>query len=266
MPIEIGKTYNRLTVLYQCEEPYINPKGIKSKRFHVRCNCNKHTEFDVVGNYILAGKVKSCGCLRSEKVSERMKQSINHPLKNINNPNLPPEEVTTRYDLSGEYGIGYTYNTDTPFYFDLEDYDKIKDYQWRLNDHGYIDTVIGLSKAIYMHRLVMGLTDEKLEVDHKFHNITDNRKQNLRVCSRQENGRSAITPSNNTSGKKGVSYQKTRDKWRAYITIDNKQYYLGSFTNYEDAVKAREEAEQKIFKEYNYIESDKGYYTIEETT
>ena len=38
-----------------------------------------------------------------------------------------------KYDLSGEYGIGWTSNTNQEFYFDLEDYDKIKDYCWIYN-------------------------------------------------------------------------------------------------------------------------------------
>ena len=36
---------------------------------------------------------------------------------------------TNKYDLSGEYGIGYDSNGQK-FYFDLEDYDKIKNYCW----------------------------------------------------------------------------------------------------------------------------------------
>ena len=41
------------------------------------------------------------------------------------------------YDLTGEYGIGYT-SKDEEFYFDLEDYDKIKDYCWRITMQGYV--------------------------------------------------------------------------------------------------------------------------------
>ena len=40
------------------------------------------------------------------------------------------KEIKNKYDLSGEYGIGWTHNTEHEFYFDLEDYDIIKYYCW----------------------------------------------------------------------------------------------------------------------------------------
>ena len=43
-----------------------------------------------------------------------------------------------KYDLNREYGIGWTSNTNQEFYFDLEDYDKIKNYTWLETDSGYI--------------------------------------------------------------------------------------------------------------------------------
>ena len=47
------------------------------------------------------------------------------------------------YDLSGEYGIGRASNTNQEFYFDLEDYDKIKDYCWS-------ETVVGPNKNFHV--------------------------------------------------------------------------------------------------------------------
>ena len=54
--------------------------------------------------------------------------------------------------------------------------------------------------------------------------------------------------SNNTSGFRGVSYDKTRKKWRAYIRLQYKTINLGRFKSYEQAVKARLEAENKYYK------------------
>jgi hypothetical protein len=65
--------------------------------------------------------------------------------------------------------------------------------------------------------------------------------------------------STNTSGVTGVNWLKKNKKWRAYITVDNKQINLGSFENKEDAIKARKDAEIKYgrrFKNVNTTQND----------
>jgi hypothetical protein len=59
--------------------------------------------------------------------------------------------------------------------------------------------------------------------------------------------------SNNTSGATGVIWNKRLNKWQSRITVDKKDIYLGSYNNFEDAVKARKEAEEKYFGEFSYI-------------
>ena len=54
--------------------------------------------------------------------------------------------------------------------------------------------------------------------------------------------------SNNTSGFRGVSYDKTRNKWRAYIKLQYKNKHLGRFDTFEEAAQARLEAEDKYYK------------------
>lgn len=53
--------------------------------------------------------------------------------------------------------------------------------------------------------------------------------------------------SNNTSGYKGVCWNKKSNKWYAQIRVNKKRIHLGSFTNIEDAIKARKEAEEKYW-------------------
>lgn len=53
--------------------------------------------------------------------------------------------------------------------------------------------------------------------------------------------------SNNTSGHRGVSYRKDRNKYRAYIKFQGKNIFLGNYDNIEDAIKARKCAEEKYF-------------------
>lgn len=56
--------------------------------------------------------------------------------------------------------------------------------------------------------------------------------------------------SNNTSGVTGVSWDRKLSKWKAYITFKGKNYKLGSYSEKEDAIKARKEAEEKLHKQF----------------
>jgi len=180
------------------------------------------------------GNTQSCGCLQKEITSIIMKKY-------------------NTYDLSGEYGIGYTSNTNEPFYFDLEDYDLIKDYCWSKDDNEYLynrdnDT----NKIIYIHRLIMNCPDN-MDVDHKFHDTLDNRKEFLRIVTTSQNGMNKVLMSNNTSGVTGVCWHSRDEKWVARIIVNGKVINLGQYDNFEDAVDVRKEAEKEYFGEYRYI-------------
>ena len=153
------------------------------------------------------------------------------------------------YDLSGEYGIGYTRKGEK-FYFDLEDYDKIKDYCWHLHitHNGYKQLrakIPGEGKHIYMH-ILLGYKG----YDHIDRNPLNNRKDNLRQATITENARNRSRYKNNTSGFIGVFWDKKKSKWCANIAVDKKHKHLGYFNNKNDAIKVRLEAEAKYFKEF----------------
>ena len=154
------------------------------------------------------------------------------------------------YDLTGEYGIGYT-SKGEEFYFDLEDYDKVKDYCW--NKHKEYIATRNVSGYILFHRLVMGISDENIAVDHINHNKSDNRKNNLRFVTDSQNSMNRCISSHNTSGITGVN--KCNGKWTARIGVNTKRIFLGNYDNFFEAVKARKEAEEKYYKEYSYDNS-----------
>lgn len=112
--------FGRLTVL---KEWGINKWG----NYKWICNCDCGNQIITTSGQLRGGHTKSCGCLEQEN-----RETVN---KKFNT-----------YDLTGEYGIGYTSNTNEPFYFDIEDYNKIKDYCWRENKYGYIITQPSKSK------------------------------------------------------------------------------------------------------------------------
>ncbi len=155
------------------------------------------------------------------------------------------------YDLSGEFGIGYTLKGEE-FWFDLEDYDKIKYACWFVEPKGRLVSrnyeTSGKTTPIKFHRLIMGFPDPKeFDIDHIFGNQLDNRKEYLRICLHKENIRNIKIPVNNTSGFIGVYFRKDTGKWLAKIEVDTIVIRLGNFVNKEDAIIARLQAELKYF-------------------
>lgn len=163
-----------------------------------------------------------------------------------------PKPNGNSYDLTGEYGIGYTAKGES-FYFDKEDFKLIRAYSWWIDKKGYVCTTTDNHKSIKQHRLIMDCP-KNLQVDHIHQKNNDNRKSQLRICTNQENHRNKPPSKNNISGKTGVSLNKRNGKWRAYITIDNRQKSLGHFNTFEEATEIRLKAEMELFGNFRYKE------------
>ena len=224
---ETGNIYNRLTVIKRGPN---NSSGCA--RWYCQCSCGNPELVLVLGSSLRNGHTQSCGCLHKETAQ---KQGI-------------ANRKTNTYDLTKEYGIGYTLKGEE-FYFDLEDYDCIKDYCWHKAANGYI--VCKRKENVLQHRLITNAPDE-YEVDHINHNTVDNRKSNLRLCTHSQNGMNRDATIASTSGVKGVYWYSKPQKWSAEITIDGQKILLGQFTDINDAITARKKAEEKLFKEFCY--------------
>lgn len=202
---------------------------INKKHFWL-CDCICGTKnISIREDSLLRKDTESCGCI----VIENNKKMFSK--KNI-------------YDLSHSFGIGFTSNTNNEFYFDLEDYDKIKNYCWREND-GYIVTTID-GKEVKMSRFIKNSIDVLIEVDHENRNRKDNRKNNLRNCSHFENSRNKSISVLNKSGVTGVSWSKEKQCWQISITINFKQKHLGYNKNIENAIFIRLKAEKELFGDF----------------
>ena len=122
---------------------------------------------------------------------------------------------------------------------------------------GFIDNSVGYRKIkiksvrYYAHRLVWLYHFGKWpsdQIDHIDGDKLNNKIDNLRVVTNQENQKNAKLPSTNTSGVMGVCVHNQTQKWRAQIQDDGKNKFLGLFDNFEEAVAARQAAERK----YNF--------------
>lgn len=150
-------------------------------------------------------------------------------------------------------------------FVDDEDYDELNKHLWTCNENGYIIRYAKVHEdrngIVIMHREIMNAPNGMV-VDHINHVRHDNQKNNLRICTNQENSMNKVLQRNNTSGATGVQKNKSKNhtSWSATIGIDKKYIYLGSFRNMADAIKTRREAEEKYFGEFRY----KEHKTIEE--
>lgn len=114
--------------------------------------------------------------------------------------------------------------------------------------------IIRIAKKVYLaHRLAWlyeyGYMPDT--VDHVNGNGKDNRLSNLRECVQQQNIHNSSKQNNNTSGVLGVSFCKSRNKWRAYLTMNGKQY-SGYFASFDDAVSFRRELAQTHYGKFAY--------------
>jgi hypothetical protein len=158
-----------------------------------------------------------------------------------------PQEYTLREDICAIHIYDKHNNHKAEVWIDLEDYEKVRGYRWRLNGDG---RVFHGKRFKALSRLIMGVTDPKIQVDHINHNLLDNRKENLRICTGAENTRNMQRLKRNTSGYKGVSWDKNRKKWTAYIHKNNKQIYLGRYQTKEQAAEIYNEAAIKYHGEF----------------
>lgn len=111
---------------------------------------------------------------------------------------------------------------------------------------GYLTGKIGDHRC-YAHRVIwkMMTGEEPPAIDHINGITSDNRFANLAAATYATNNRNAARRITNTSGVTGVSFDRKRNRWRAYIDDEGRRP-LGYFVQIEDAVRARKAAEREL--------------------
>jgi len=129
-----------------------------------------------------------------------------------------------------------------------------------VSNNGYL--IVGLKQKWYkVHRIIWlyiyGYFPENC-IDHINRNKTDNRIENLREVSNQCNVRNSKIAKNNKSTIKGVSWHKETSKWVVKIRLNGKNYYLGVYRDFYDAVCIRLATEQCL--NWNGCDSNSSAY------
>ena len=141
---------------------------------------------------------------------------------------------------------------------DDEDYEQLNQYNWFAAGDGsgmvYAMRHVSVSedipyRDITMHRSILG-KKKGLEVDHINRDGLDNRRENLRLCTRSQNSMNQGLRKNSLSGYRGVSYHQKRKRWIARIRVDGKHVRSASFKTAEEAARAYDEFAKKYHGEF----------------
>jgi hypothetical protein len=144
---------------------------------------------------------------------------------------------------------------------DAEDFERLSKYRWSAHGKGYAVRGVHIGNRKYrhiaMHREIVGAEPGEY-VDHINGDKSDNRKANLRIATNSQNLMNRGRNRNNTSGYKGVRYEKRRDKWAAEIKKDYKSKFLGYFDCKHEAARAYNRAALELHGEFAKLNEIKG--------
>jgi hypothetical protein len=136
---------------------------------------------------------------------------------------------------------------------DDEDYEYLSRFNWR-NHNGYAARTTSRKSqkktTMLMHQEIIKDVQEGMDVDHINGNKSDNRRSNLRIVTRLQNCHNAPKRTSNTSGYKGVGFDKRKNKWRARFRYKGSEMFLGYFENKHDAARMYNFWAKDLFGEY----------------
>jgi len=141
---------------------------------------------------------------------------------------------------------------------DDEDFYWINQWRWQaisIKNKKYVfrsrrNNHLGYTSRAYLHRIVMRTEDKHLIVDHINGNTLDNRKENLRICTKSENNKNTSSHKNSSSIYLGVSYDKLRKKWNAQLKHNGLWKLAKRYNTEEEAAKAYDIAAKEHFGEF----------------
>lgn len=180
-------------------------------RWNCKCDCGNATV--VIADNLKRGHTTSCGhCEKFEDLGDGVSRCV-----------LP----------NGKY-----------FLFDTEDLDIVREHKWNIPPSGYVETTIyegGKQRVCRLHRRLLEAPDRYF-IDHINGIRWDNRKINLRVATNKDNIRNARLSRANTSGYKGVIFDRRRGKYYAAICVNGQKKFLGYFIDPVTAARAYDRA------------------------
>lgn len=183
-------------------------------RWLCRCDCGNIVR--VRGSYLRNGHTKTCG------------------------------HCVTYID-KGDY-IKCIVKSGKAFVFDRRDLNIVSKYTWSVSQEGYVISGTG-KECIKLHRLLLGNPINSV-VDHINGHPWDCRRCNLRFASQQQNTQNSVMPKSNTTGYKGVCFDKRRKKYIASIHPNGRTKFLGYYNSPYEAALAYDRAAIYYYGEF----------------
>lgn len=208
MRYQPGNKYGLLTIV--SEGPKADYMG--KRQVWCKCDCGNENFTLVTTNNLVSGNTSSCGCVGIESrkthgMSNTRTYQIHEGMIRRCKPHLAD-------DFPYHAGKGITVCE-----------------EWKVFENFFSD----------MGECPDGMSLDRIDVNGNYC------KENCRWATNSVQGYNKGLDPNNTSGKSGVSWYTQNQKWSAEIHVENQHIRLGMFYNFEDAVKAREEAELKYY-------------------
>jgi len=143
---------------------------------------------------------------------------------------------------------------------DDDDFELFSRWKWDIHPYGYVirSEYLGRSggksklRTHRMHRDIVKCPTG-MQVDHINGDKLDNRKSNLRICTNAQNQMNRPGIKNKTSQYKGVSWNKAMKKWEVCISKNNKNIYLGCFSDEKEAALSYDLAAKEIQGDYAWL-------------
>lgn len=214
-----GQRFNYLTVIKQVKPK----KNYKSSYAWWLCKCDCGNYCEVSSHNLRNQGRLSCGCMEGQKSKRNSFEFL--------------EDCIKVYDINNR-----------PFLIDYEDWEFIKDKYCFVIKTGYVKLTYN-GKQRFLHEILMNKPNDMC-VDHINRNPSDNRRSNLRICTKRQNNINREKQAHNSSGYVGVCFNKQSNKWVARIMLNNKSKQLGSFSTKEEALIARLKGEKEYFGEF----------------
>ena len=156
-------------------------------------------------------------------------------------------------------------------YVDIPDHEDVKAFIWYASLHCTGGDVKAIQRNVVrgqgkrgtemLHRHICGLKfGDALCVDHINHNPLDNRRDNLRACTHQQNTLNRTNYKNTPTRLKGITWNKSRKKWASQLRAHGRQHHLGCFPNPVDAARAYDTKAIELFGEFACTNETLGNY------
>lgn len=214
---ETGNTYSRLTVL---------GKSHKTKRgWYWKCLCECGNQTVVHGSNLRSGNTKSCSCLSRDKAKSRT--THRHTINGILSLTYRSwADMRQRCNNSNDYSYKYYGERG------IEICDRWQNFENFLEDMGERDS----DKVL-----------DRIDVDGNY------TPENCRWATASTSVRNRRKRKNTSSQFRGVSWNKSSQKWAAYITVNGKMNWLGRHDTEKEAALTYDKVCWETFKEKQYL-------------